>query len=63
MAEGKNAQDASKIEDELGDLLFSVVNLSRHLNKKPEQALNRACRKFEQRFPLPVEKKHSRKML
>lgn len=29
---------------------FSVVNLSRHLKQKPEQALNRACRKFEQRF-------------
>ncbi|MEQ5169275.1 nucleoside triphosphate pyrophosphohydrolase [Proteus terrae] len=46
----KTPQDASKIEDELGDLLFSVVNLSRHLKQKPEQALNRACRKFEQRF-------------
>lgn len=34
----------------MGDLLFSVVNLSRHLKQKPEQALNRACRKFEQRF-------------
>ncbi|MEZ2793633.1 nucleoside triphosphate pyrophosphohydrolase [Proteus terrae] len=51
MAEVKKVpQDASKIEDELGDLLFSVVNLSRHLKQKPEQALNRACRKFEQRF-------------
>ncbi|OAT48673.1 nucleoside triphosphate pyrophosphohydrolase [Proteus hauseri ATCC 700826] len=51
MAEVKNnPRDESRIEDELGDLLFSVVNLARHLKQKPEQALNRACRKFEQRF-------------
>lgn len=51
MAEVKKApRDDQRIEDELGDLLFSVVNLSRHLKQKPEQALNRACRKFEQRF-------------
>ena len=31
-------------------ICFSVVNLSRHLKQKPERALNRACRKFEQRF-------------
>ncbi|MDL5167519.1 nucleoside triphosphate pyrophosphohydrolase [Proteus faecis] len=56
----KEPQDASRIEDELGDLLFSVVNLSRHLKQKPEQALNRACRKFEQRFRF-VEKMLSEK--
>ncbi|HET8551093.1 MAG TPA: nucleoside triphosphate pyrophosphohydrolase [Gammaproteobacteria bacterium] len=45
-------QDAAKarIEDELGDVLFAVANLARHLDVDPEQALRGTNRKFIRRF-------------
>ena len=39
-----------QVPGELGDLLFSVVNLSRHLQVDPELALTAATRRFEDRF-------------
>jgi MazG family protein len=42
--------DAAKTEDEVGDLLFSVVNLARKLKIDPEVALHRATEKFSVRF-------------
>lgn len=41
-----------RISEEMGDLLFSCVNLSRHLNVNPEQALRDANRKFISRFKI-----------
>ena len=37
-------------EEELGDLLFALVNLSRHLRLNPEDALRSSARRFYQRF-------------
>lgn len=42
--------DADKIEDEFGDLLFVLANLSRHLKVDPEAALRRSNEKFRRRF-------------
>jgi ATP diphosphatase len=50
LAELDAETDHDRKLDELGDLLFAVVNLARHLNVEPEAALREANRKFEQRF-------------
>ena len=39
-----------RIEDELGDMLFTVVNIARHAQIDPELAIRRANTKFETRF-------------
>jgi len=50
VTEAVAAQDQDQIEAEVGDLLFSVVNLARKLKVEPEQALRAANAKFTHRF-------------
>jgi len=45
----KNGKKAN-IDEEIGDLLFVVMNLARHLDVEPETALKKTNRKFRQRF-------------
>ena len=42
-------------QEELGDLLFSIVNLSRHLEIDASEAINQANHKFVKRFRLMEE--------
>ena len=44
------AEKTEHIEEELGDLLFVIVNLARQLDVEPETALKRTNRKFRRRF-------------
>ena len=48
--EARDEADQDSIEDEIGDLLFAVVNLARHTHVDAETALRRASRKFTKRF-------------
>ena len=51
LAELKEAMaQETNVEEELGDLLFSMVNVSRFLKADPEEALNAATEKFISRF-------------
>jgi len=42
--------DAAKMQDEIGDLLFTIANIARKLNVNPEEALQSTNRKFMSRF-------------
>lgn len=47
---GRDGATRSKLEEELGDLLFAVVNVARMAGVDPGAALERATRKFGERF-------------
>ena len=48
--EVRTAENDDHLEEEIGDLLFAVINLARHKQVNPERALQRANNKFVQRF-------------
>ena len=52
----KKNNNQKKIEEEIGDLLFSVINLARHLDVNPEIALIRSNKKFIKRFNIMIKK-------
>jgi MazG family protein len=45
-----SAASREQVEEEMGDLLFTIANLSRHLGIEPETALRKANDKFTRRF-------------
>ena len=44
------SQNSDKVEDEIGDLFFALINYARFLNLNPEDALEQTNRKFIRRF-------------
>ncbi|NGZ61133.1 MAG: nucleoside triphosphate pyrophosphohydrolase, partial [Nitrospira sp. LK265] len=51
-SESNRIATSEEVENELGDLLFSLVNLARFLKANPEEALRRATNRFIDRFHL-----------
>ena len=49
-AESAAETDKAHVREELGDLLFAVTNIARHLQVEPEAALKSTSRKFRRRF-------------
>lgn len=50
LAKARKTGNPEYIEHEIGDLLFTVVNLARFLKVDPEQALRKMTGRFRQRF-------------
>ena len=50
LIEAKTTEPQERISEEFGDLMFSIVNLGRHLKVDPEEALKQTNRKFITRF-------------
>ena len=50
LAEARKTESREEQENEIGDILFALVNVARHLKVDPEQALRRSNAKFRRRF-------------
>ncbi len=50
LKEARESRDQSKVEEELGDLLFAIANLARFVSVCPEDALRKTIDKFQRRF-------------
>ena len=48
----QNENDFDNIHEEIGDLLFTLINLSRHLGISADNALRKSNKKFIRRFQL-----------
>jgi tetrapyrrole methylase family protein/MazG family protein len=59
LKEAIGREHESDIRDELGDLLFSVVNVSRYLGHNPEELLNQNVKKFIRRFQQVEDRVHA----
>ena len=60
-----NDSEKDKIEEEFGDLIFALVNYARFIHVNPEDALERANKKFKNRFTYIEDKarEHGRSLL
>jgi uncharacterized protein YabN with tetrapyrrole methylase and pyrophosphatase domain len=50
LRQATTSEGRERMEEEMGDLLFAIANLSRKLGIEPESALRRANEKFSARF-------------
>jgi MazG family protein len=50
LADARQKESQEELENEIGDILFALVNVARHLKVDPEQALRKSNRKFRRRF-------------
>ena len=55
LVEAKEEESQERINEEFGDLMFSIVNLGRHLKVDPEEALKQTNKKFIDRFKFVEE--------
>jgi tetrapyrrole methylase family protein/MazG family protein len=58
--ESMSAGDNDRMESELGDLLFAIVNLGRFLSINPEEALRKTITRFQHRFRYVEDCLHSK---